>query len=53
MTDFCMERDSSEENEFNTVQEKIRRTKLDIMNKLQNLKTKRMLSRFQKGGEKA
>lgn len=44
MASLNVDRDSSSEVEFNVVQERIRRVKLEIMNKLQTLKTKRMIN---------
>ena len=40
---MSLEKDHSKEAEFNEVQEKIRRTRMEISNKLQQLKTKKMV----------
>ena len=40
---MSLEKDHSKEAVFNEVQEKIRRTRMEISNKLQQLKTKKMI----------
>ena len=44
---MSLDKDNGKETEFNIVQEKIRRAKMEISSKLQELKSKKMLKKQQ------